>query len=540
MLAEAAPAESTPPKVVPLRVKKRRGDELEFLPAALEIIETPASPMGRAIAFTIIGFLLVALAWACLGKVDIIATAQGKIMPTGRTKTIQPLEAGTVTAIHVADGDKVREGDVLVEIDHTITTSERDRVAVELLRARLDVARLTALRAGFATMSAIDFVPPQAPDYEVLRTRAAMLAQAEQQAGKIHSLDQQIAQKAAEAEEIAATIDKLEAGLPFISETAELREKLLKQEFGNRLAYLDAQLKLSEQRHDLIVQQRRGGETAALLHDQVMALLREFQLRIEIGEAIAEFLLQELLTQFGGFRDERQPRLQLVDGGRDLLGLRRLLCDLLVERVNLAGLLLGLRQHRGPGAQHLVVRGLRRHEVDRAHSGKAGAQRRQPRHVEPGAQQLDRDAVAFGGRNGVVDFHQRVTFAYLVAVGDMDRGYGAGLQRLDGLGAPGRHDLALRGRDDVDLAEAGPGQRHQQEADNGERYGAAGGRRRGLDDLQRRRQKFQLVAPALFYAQRYHLRRCGFHRCGFSRHGATSLTVFMGHAGGRSLVSHRR
>ena len=263
MPAEAASMESAPAKVIPLRIKKRRRDELEFLPAALEIIETPASPAGRAIAFTIIGFLLVALAWACLGKVDIIATAQGKIMPTGRTKTIQPLEAGTVTAIHVADGDKVREGDVLVEIDHTITTSERDRVAVELLRARLDVARLTALRAGFATMSAIDFVPPQAPDYEVLRTRAAMLAQAEQQAGKIHSLDQQIAQKAAEAEEIAATIDKLEAGLPFISETAELREKLLKQEFGNRLAYLDAQLKLSEQRHDLIVQQRRGGETAA-------------------------------------------------------------------------------------------------------------------------------------------------------------------------------------------------------------------------------------------------------------------------------------
>jgi len=208
--------------------------------------------MGRAIAATIIGFFLFALGWSIIGKVDIIATAQGKIVPTGRTKTIQPLEAGTVTAIRVNDGDKVREGDVLVEFDHTISTAERNRVSVELLRAGLD------------GITAIDFTPPpEAPAYEVARTRAAMLAQAEQQAGKIRGLDQQIAQKEAEADEITASIDKLEAGLPLIEESAELREKAMKIEFGNHIAHLEAQLKLSDQRHDLVVQQRRLVETAA-------------------------------------------------------------------------------------------------------------------------------------------------------------------------------------------------------------------------------------------------------------------------------------
>ena len=220
--------------------------------------------MGRAIAATIIGFFLFALGWSIIGKVDIIATAQGKIVPTGRTKTIQPLEAGTVTAIRVNDGDKVREGDVLVEFDHTISTAERNRVSVELLRARLDAARLTALRAGLDGITAIGFTPPpEAPAYEVARTRAAMLAQAEQQAGKIRGLDQQIAQKEAEADEITASIDKLEAGLPLIEESAELREKAMKIEFGNHIAHLEAQLKLSDQRHDLVVQQRRLVETAA-------------------------------------------------------------------------------------------------------------------------------------------------------------------------------------------------------------------------------------------------------------------------------------
>src|SRR6516225_2241312 len=87
---------------------KRRPDTArQFLPAALEILETPASPVGRTIGGTIILFFAIAVAWATFGHVDIIATAQGKIVPTGRTKTIQPLETGIVSAIHVRDGDKV-------------------------------------------------------------------------------------------------------------------------------------------------------------------------------------------------------------------------------------------------------------------------------------------------------------------------------------------------------------------------------------------------------------------------------------------------
>src|ERR1700721_1350562 len=93
----------------------------QFLPAALEILETPASPVGRAIGATLILFFVIAIVWSIFGHVDIIATAQGKIVPTGRTKTIQPLETGIVSAIHVRDGDRVTAGQVLVELDRTVT-----------------------------------------------------------------------------------------------------------------------------------------------------------------------------------------------------------------------------------------------------------------------------------------------------------------------------------------------------------------------------------------------------------------------------------
>src|SRR4029077_20150929 len=94
----------------PDAVARRRDHELAFLPAALEIVETPPSPIGRAIGATIIAVFVLALAWACLGSVDIVATAAGKIIPSGRSKVIQPFETGVVRAIHVHDGDTVKAG----------------------------------------------------------------------------------------------------------------------------------------------------------------------------------------------------------------------------------------------------------------------------------------------------------------------------------------------------------------------------------------------------------------------------------------------
>src|SRR6516164_2615680 len=89
----------------------RARDEFAFLPAALEIVATPPSPIGRAIGATVIALFCVALAWASFGTVDIVATAPGKIIPSGRTKVIQPFETGVVRAIHVRDGQSVRAGD---------------------------------------------------------------------------------------------------------------------------------------------------------------------------------------------------------------------------------------------------------------------------------------------------------------------------------------------------------------------------------------------------------------------------------------------
>jgi hemolysin D len=125
----------------PAARRLRPVDGVAFLPAALEIVETPPSPIGRAIALTVIAAFCAALAWASLGKVDIIAAAQGKIIPSGRSKIVQPFEIGAVRAIHVKDGQTVKAGDVLIELDPTISDAELRHLRSDLVAAQLDVAR---------------------------------------------------------------------------------------------------------------------------------------------------------------------------------------------------------------------------------------------------------------------------------------------------------------------------------------------------------------------------------------------------------------
>jgi len=284
------------PKVVAL--PHFRGDTArEFLPAALEILETPASPAGRMIGATLILFFAIAVAWSIVGHVDIIATASGKIVPTGRTKTIQPLETGTVSAINVQDGDRVSAGQVLIELDRTVTQAERKRVAQDLILNRLDIARLSALRESFGALASLHDLapPPGASELDTSRTRAAMLAQASEQMAKLSSLDQQIAQKRAEAQSVTATIAKIDATLPLVEESASIRRKAMEIEYGNHIAYLDAQTKLVDLQNERLVQQRKLveidaarqsleqqiGQTRSGFERQVLSDLSDAQKKVE-------------------------------------------------------------------------------------------------------------------------------------------------------------------------------------------------------------------------------------------------------------------
>jgi hemolysin D len=129
----------------PSKRERSEADERAFLPAALEIVETPPSPIGRAIGVVIIALFCIAVIWATFGHVDIIAYASGKVVPSGRVKLIQPFEIGVVRAIHVHDGQSVKAGEVLIELDASIAAAEqaqkeaeRDTISVVIEKLEAD------------------------------------------------------------------------------------------------------------------------------------------------------------------------------------------------------------------------------------------------------------------------------------------------------------------------------------------------------------------------------------------------------------------
>jgi hemolysin D len=259
----------------PDRQARRKREELAFLPAALEIAETPPSPIGRAIGYSIVAVFAVALIWAYVGTVDIVAVAPGKIIPSGRIKMIQPLETGVVRTIEVTEGQSVKAGDILVELDPTSTTAELTRFRNDLAAARLDAARLRAALAAKGGDPLLAFRPPEglSPDM-VQMSRRLLLSQVSEQASKLASIDGQIAQKEAERGTLRASLEKIKAVIEPLEQRVEIRKQMFNKELGSRLVYLTELQDLVGQRKELVVYENRLKEA-----DSAIAVLAESRTR---------------------------------------------------------------------------------------------------------------------------------------------------------------------------------------------------------------------------------------------------------------------
>jgi hemolysin D len=217
-------------------------------------------------ALSLSGLLFATIAWACLGQVDMVSSAKGKLVPVGGGKVVQPLDVGMVTAIRVHDGQYVHKGDILVELEPTESRSERDRLEGELSSAKLDVARLQTVALGKP------FVGPYGSEYgeAAVARREAASARAELE-GKLATLDRQIQQRRAELDEGQAEVARLEALLPIDHKSTAVFQALAEKGYGSTLQLLQAQEKEADTAHQLEVQRRKAPELEAeiaALHQQ--------------------------------------------------------------------------------------------------------------------------------------------------------------------------------------------------------------------------------------------------------------------------------
>lgn len=207
-------------------------DDPEFLPAALELLDTPPNPLGRLILWVILAFLGLALVWSIFGSVDIVATGEGKLIPRGQVKVIQTADGGVVRALHVTDGQFVHKGDVLVDLDPTAAGAEYAQAEQALLTAEIDLARSRVL-ADYASGHVSSFVAPAGADPTIIAVQQAYLREKiGQQSATMLGLENDRRQRGQEAAMVRQEIVKIQQQLPISTKQLAALEKLEKQGYA--------------------------------------------------------------------------------------------------------------------------------------------------------------------------------------------------------------------------------------------------------------------------------------------------------------------
>ena len=220
---------------------------------------------SRLFALCLSALVASALLWSVFSIVDIVATAEGRVIPSARVKRVQPIDAGIVRAVHVKEGDRVKAGQLLVELDPTVTQADRARLANNLLSMRADVARLQALR--FALPQALsEFVPPRELGVNAAEQHREMLiSELSEHSADLGLIDSEIDRLRAQMRGFQVGIERLGRVLPLLRERTHARRQLSQQGFGSRLLYLEIEQQLVEQEQEEKLLHVRVEETNAAI-----------------------------------------------------------------------------------------------------------------------------------------------------------------------------------------------------------------------------------------------------------------------------------
>ena len=246
----------------------------EFLPAALEIMEKPPSPGLRWLLLSVCGLFTIALAWSFIGKVDVVATASGKVIPSGNVKIIQPIEIGYVRKIHVKNGQHVEAGQLLVELDPTLAGADAAQASQGLLTAEVIAARNSALLDHLQGRGS-RFRAPAGTSAEVTATQGDFVRSSiAEYEGERASLIQQRAERAAELTGSEAEISKLRQTLPLIEQQLTARQELADKGYFSKIRLLEYEQLKVEHIQNIAVQEANASKARAAMANIDAQLMR--------------------------------------------------------------------------------------------------------------------------------------------------------------------------------------------------------------------------------------------------------------------------
>lgn len=245
--------------------------ETQFLPAALEITETPPSPVGRAVLWVIVAAAACALAWSFLSQVDTVAVAEGRLVPAGRLRAVEAAELGVVREIAVREGQHVRAGQPLIALDPTFAEADVQSARTELSTAGLARARANALLQYSARGAARLSAPAGAEASAIEAERQVVVARIREHQARRGGLLERRSAAQATVRLADANIARLEQTIPLAAKQQQAYETLAQKGYASQLRLIQEQERSVSLRQELQAERARRDEALA----QVASLGRE-------------------------------------------------------------------------------------------------------------------------------------------------------------------------------------------------------------------------------------------------------------------------
>lgn len=280
----------------------------DFMPALLRIQEKPPAPLAGAMLLLLSGLCAGVALWSVLGHLDIVAVAEGKLVPHGRLKIVQPAEQGVVREILVREGEIVQEGQVLMRMDPVSADADARALANEFDNRRLSLRRIDAQLSGGG------FRRARGDPADVHAGIAA------QYAANVQAYQNALAQERANLDkarhDLAAarqTHAKLEQVLPHYVAQEKAYDKLAKEGFAGDLLRTDKQRERIEKEQELRAQESaiRASEAGIAQAERKIAQISadyRRQLQTERVEVAAQM---EKLRQDMAKNAHRQRQMEL-------------------------------------------------------------------------------------------------------------------------------------------------------------------------------------------------------------------------------------
>ena len=273
------------PKVV------RNDDELSFLPAAIEILERPASPVARITGLLLILLFLTAIGWGYFSKIDVVAIAPGVVVPSSKVKPIQAVRLGKVTEIFVSDGQFVRSGEPLLKLDPTETEVDLGQVARNLEEAKSNSLRYQIV---LSALDGLNHVFDQRLEELLQKDRLRVVAELEAFRGRLLQYDKKRDLLNVEGKAIAAETEKMQVILPLMREREDALLGLYEQGISPKNQWLQQKIRMVE-----LEQQLQLNEIRSLKNDEELSeieldrsqMIRDY--RQEIMEKLAEATIRQ-------------------------------------------------------------------------------------------------------------------------------------------------------------------------------------------------------------------------------------------------------